>query len=90
MTTTVTRRAHDYELTVDGVRAGHLSFVEDAGTVVLTHTVVDDAVAGQGLAGTLTREVLDDLRARGLAVVPQCPFVAAWIGKHPDYADLVR
>jgi uncharacterized protein len=32
---------------------------------------------------------LDDLRARGLALVPLCPFVADFITRHPEYADLV-
>ena len=32
---------------------------------------------------------LDVVRERGLAALPDCPFVRGWIGKHPDYADLV-
>ena len=46
--------------------------------------------AGQGLGGVLVRAALDRARERGLAVLPQCPFVRGWIAKHPDYADLVR
>jgi uncharacterized protein len=35
------------------------------------------------------RGALDDMRARGLKVAPVCPFVAAYIRRHPEYADLV-
>ena len=45
--------------------------------------------SGQGHAATLARGALDDARTRGLAVRPSCPYVASYIDKHPDYADLV-
>ena len=45
---------------------------------------------GRGLAGVLVRPVLDDARARGLAVLPHCPYVAAFIDGHrEEYLDLV-
>jgi predicted GNAT family acetyltransferase len=85
----VTRREGDYELTVDGEVAGH-AFIETHGhTVVVTHTEVDDAFQGQGLASRLVRAALDDIRARGEHVIPRCPYTRAWIDKHPDYQDLV-
>ncbi|MFC7573610.1 GNAT family N-acetyltransferase [Klenkia terrae] len=43
-----------------------------------------------GLGGTLVRAALDDVRAAGGTVVPQCPFVAGWIARHPEYRDLVE
>ncbi|HSU01695.1 MAG TPA: GNAT family N-acetyltransferase [Nocardioides sp.] len=57
--------------------------------ITLVHTEVDPAHEGQGHAATLARGALDDARQRGLRVVPSCPYVAAYIGKHPEYADLV-
>jgi len=54
-----------------------------------THTEVDPDVGEKGLGSTLVRQALDDVRGRGLRVVPLCPFVRAFIEKHPDYADLV-
>jgi predicted GNAT family acetyltransferase len=90
MTTEVHRRESDYEITVDGQHAGLAAFEERPGVVVFTHTEVDDAYEGKGIGGQLARAALDDVRARGLRVVPQCPFIKAWIDKHPDYQDLVR
>jgi predicted GNAT family acetyltransferase len=57
--------------------------------IVLTHTEVLAGFEGRGVGGALARTVLDDARARGLSVVPYCPFIAAWIRRHPGYEDLV-
>jgi predicted GNAT family acetyltransferase len=54
------------------------------------HTEVEPEYAGQGLGDELAREALDDVRRRGLILVPLCPFIAAYIRRHPsDYLDLV-
>lgn len=78
-----------YELRVDGDTAGFAQYHRRGTTISLVHTVVEDAYAGQGLAGRLARAALDDARGRGLAVLPFCPFIRGWIAKHPDYVDLV-
>jgi predicted GNAT family acetyltransferase len=57
--------------------------------VVLVHTEVEPAFEGQGLGARLVAGALEDLRARGLKLVPQCPFVRAYLRRHPDQADLV-
>lgn len=59
-------------------------------SLVITHTRVPDELAGQGLAGHMTRTVLDGARERGLSVVPICPYVAAYIERHPEYQDLLQ
>jgi predicted GNAT family acetyltransferase len=53
------------------------------------HTEVDDAYEGQGLAGTLVRQALDDVRRQGRLIVPLCAYVRGWIERHHDYDDLV-
>ncbi len=57
--------------------------------VVLVHTEVERAYTGRGVGRRLAQGVLDDIRARGLQVTPVCPFIAAFIQRHPAYADLV-
>jgi uncharacterized protein len=78
-----------YELDVDGGLAGIIRYRTEPGLVVLVHTDVDPAFEGRGLGGRLVAGALDDIRARGLRVVPLCPFAAAYIRRHPEYADLV-
>lgn len=56
---------------------------------VLFHTGVSEDYNGQGLASFLVRNVADDIVARGYAIVPVCPYVVAWLPKHPEYGDHV-
>lgn len=78
-----------YEVRVDGTLAGFAERTRGDGTMVLPHTVVDPAFEGRGLAGQLVRRALDDARAEGLSVAPQCSYVAAYLARHPDDLDLV-
>ncbi|WP_433538172.1 GNAT family N-acetyltransferase [Micromonospora sp. CA-249363] len=79
-----------FEILVDDALAGFTAYVPRGEDVlVFTHTEVDPGFQGKGVGSTLIRATLDQVRARGGRVVPQCPFVAAFIDKHPEYADLV-
>lgn len=78
-----------YELSVDGHLAATYYRIADA-VITFVHTEVPDALAGRGVGSTLIKGALDQVRAAGLKVVPQCPFVRAYIEKHPDYADLLK
>ena len=81
--------ASRYEI-VDGDRVLGLAAYERRGdTVVFLHTEVDPDAGQSGLGGRLVRGALDDVRARGGAVEPRCPFVRGWIERHPEYRDLV-
>lgn len=83
---------HRYAAYLDGALAGFAAYelAEEPARIVFTHTEVDPAYEGHGVGGAIARAALDDVRATGeRAVVPQCPFIAAWIERHPDYADLV-
>jgi hypothetical protein len=78
-----------YELRVGGELAGFLTYHRRGDAISLMHTEVEPPFQGRGLATHLARYSLDDARKRGLAVLPFCPYVTAWIKKHPDYTDLV-
>jgi predicted GNAT family acetyltransferase len=78
-----------YELLVDGSLLGSLQYRPRPGAVALIHTEVSPSLEGRGLGARLVAGALDDIRARGLQVVPICPFVRAYIRRHPDDADLV-
>ena len=78
-----------YELRVDGDLAGEIRYRRQPGSVVLVHTEIEPSLEGQGMGVVLVRGALEDIRARGARVVPFCPFVAAFIRRHHEYADLV-
>ena len=78
-----------YELVDGDTLAGIAAYRLDGDTVTFTHTEVTDAYEGQGAGSRLARAALDDSRTHGRRVVARCPFIAGWIERHPDYADLV-
>jgi predicted GNAT family acetyltransferase len=79
-----------YEARIDGELAGFAEYQLTDRLVVFTHTEVDERFEGQGVGSALARAALDDVRADGSRqVLPLCAFIKGWIGKHPDYQDLV-
>lgn len=80
---------HRYEVHVDGELAGFAEYVAKGGRLLFVHTEIADAYAGQSLGSALAKGALDDVRAQGVDIVPLCPFIAGWIERHPEYADLV-
>ena len=57
--------------------------------VVITHTETPRALRGRGVASELVKGALDMIRVDGRKVVAGCGFVADYLGKHPEHADLV-
>jgi uncharacterized protein len=79
-----------YEAHIDGELAGFAEYQLTDRLVVFTHTEVDPRFEGQGVGSALARFALDDVRSDGSRqVLPLCPFIKGWIGKHRDYLDLV-
>jgi uncharacterized protein len=76
-------------LTVGGEPAGFLQYKVRPPNLVLAHTEIAPEFQGRGFGGALARAALDTARERGLAVDVMCPFVAAWIDRHPAYGDLL-
>ena len=83
------RQRARYELLVDGEVAALVQYSMRGGRIILLHTEVDDARSGKGLATELIRGTLDDIRMRGIPMVPVCSFVERFVEKHPEYDDLV-
>lgn len=79
-----------YEAYVDGDLAGFAEYRLSESTITMFHTEIEPRYTGRGVASKLISYALTDIRARGLSLVPICPFVAAYIAEHPDaYLDLV-
>lgn len=80
-----------FEAYVDGKLAGFSAYELTDGGIMIMHTEVDDAYEGQGVGSAMVRQMLDLIRADGeLKVTVLCPFVNAWLRRHPDYQELTR
>jgi predicted GNAT family acetyltransferase len=77
-----------YQIVIDGGRAGVVAYRDRDNQRVFYHTEVDDKFAGQGLASQLVQQALTDTRASGKRVVPVCPYVAAFLKRHEEFADI--
>ena len=77
-----------FELDVEGHLAVACYTLSD-GVMTFTHTEVLPELSGRGVASRLIGGALDEVRALGLRVVAKCPFVAGYLGKHPEFNDLV-
>ena len=78
-----------YELDLGDGDMALLEYVPGKGLIVLTHTEVPPKYEGQGIGKELVQAALEDIRRKELLVVPQCPFVGAYIRRHPEWMDLV-
>ena len=80
---------HRYELPV-GDRVAVVTYNLSEPNLMITETLVPEALEGQGIASRLAQHVLGDARARGLLILPVCPFFSAYLQKHPEHADVVH
>ncbi len=79
---------HRFELDLDGGMA--VAYYQLApGVITFRHTEVPAELSGHGIGSELVRAALEAARTRGLKVVPKCPFVAAYMAKHPEFNDLL-
>lgn len=79
-----------YEIRADGDVAGFAAYTRSGDHVTFTHTEIDDAFEGRGLGSRLARAALDHTRQQHRTVTPECPFIAGYIERHPEYNDLIH
>ena len=83
------REAKRYALEVDG-QTSVVTYNLIEGGLMVTETLVPEALEGRGIASRLARHVLADVKARGLVILPVCPFFAGYLKKHPEWAEIVH
>ncbi len=81
--------AQRYEYVHDDERLAVLEYRDEGGVLVMHHTYTEPRHRGHGYAARLVEFALDDVRARGKHVIPQCWFVAEFVDAHPEYRDLI-
>jgi predicted GNAT family acetyltransferase len=78
-----------FETWIDG-HLCKLEYLQDGKNFVITHVGVHPELRGQGIAGKITEVSLEYAKENGLRVLPMCSYAAAYIRKHPEYAELTR
>ena len=82
------QKDHRFELEHDGhLAVSHYRLAP--GVITFMHTEVPAELAGRGIGSLLIAGALDEARRLGLKVAAECPFVDAFIDKHPAYGDLL-
>ena len=81
--------ANRYEVWEDGRLAGFTVYHSHKDRVAFVHTETEPAFAGRGLGKVLAAGALDDVRTKGLGVLPFCAFIRGFIAGNPEYVDLV-
>jgi predicted GNAT family acetyltransferase len=79
---------HRYEARI-GRELAMLTYARSGDQIVFLHTGVPESLEGRGVASQLAHTALEDARAANLKVVAQCPYVAAYVRRHPEYFALL-
>lgn len=82
-------RTSRYEARLDGKITAVIEYSIRDRTMIIVHTGTKPEFRGNGIAARITRYALDDVRSRGLRVVPECPYTEQFIAEHQEYADLL-
>ena len=78
-----------FETWIDGYLS-KLDYIQDGKNFVITHVGVSPELRGQGIAGKIVEVGLEYAKEKSLRVVPMCSYAAAYIRRHPEYAELTR
>ena len=80
--------ASRFEIQIEGLVC-EIDYTRSGNTLNITHTGVPKALEGRGIAGAMTKQMLDYVRKNGLKIRPICPYTATYVSRHPEYNDLV-
>ena len=78
-----------FEIRIDG-QLSKLDYIQDAKNFVITHVGVYPEHRGQGVAGKIVEAALQYAKENSLRVIPMCSYAAAFMRRHPEYAELTR
>ena len=79
---------HTFEVWIDGYLS-KLDYIQDGKNFVITHVGVHPELRGQGVAGRLVQVSLEYAKEKSLRVIPMCSYAAAYMRRHPEYAELM-
>jgi predicted GNAT family acetyltransferase len=82
------QQRQQFQIEIDGQLAS-LEYRLHEGTIVLMHTEVPPALGGRGIGSALAEYALNYARTHHLPVKIYCPFVAAYVRRHPEQQDII-
>lgn len=88
-TVTLNKDRQRFELIIDGKRSLVAYVQADDHTLALTHTEVHPDLEGKGIGSRLVQQTLAYAEQHDFKIVPLCPFVAAYIKRHPEWQRIV-
>ncbi len=71
-----------------GEQLAKVQYILGSSEIIFTHTEVPEAFEGQGIAGKIAKVALDYAKDSGMRVRPMCPYIAAYIKRHPEYQSI--
>ena len=82
-------RENRFETWIDSYPS-RLDYIQDGKNFVITHVGVHPELRGQGVAGKLVETSLEYAKEKSLRVIPMCSYAAAYMRRHPEYAELMN
>ncbi|KAA9325664.1 GNAT family N-acetyltransferase [Adhaeribacter soli] len=80
---------HRFEATVEG-KTAFVDYRRKPGVIKVMHTEVPKELEGRGIASSMTRQVLQQIAAERLELIPICPYMQSYLKKHPEYQSLIN
>ncbi|MBA3873788.1 MAG: N-acetyltransferase [Anaerolineae bacterium] len=71
-----------------GDQIAMVKYILGSKEIIFTHTEVPEAFEGQGVASKIAKVAVDYAKAQGLRIRAMCPYVSAWIKRHPEYHSI--
>ena len=78
-----------WEVKLDGRVIAFAEYKSRPDRVTFTHTVVDPDFEGRGVGSRLARAALDGAISSGARITLYCPFIRAWVDRHPEYEQYI-
>ncbi len=80
--------SRQFVLVIDGHRA-RMEYDRSSDRIFLTHVLVPPVLEGHDVAAVLTEKVLTWVEAKGMKLVPYCPYVKAYLRRHTAWQRLL-
>jgi len=82
--------ASRFECLMEDGRSAYLDYNEIEEGLNFAHTYVPKSFEGKGVAAALVKFGLEYAKSNGMLIQPSCPYVTAYIKRHPEYLSLVK